>query len=215
MPRFSGDRIRPRRLRIRRRGFWLGIWECWTRVPFSRRAYLLLLYTLPPTPPPRNIHRNVKPRLFVVRISQMITMSPSDSLDNIRVLRMASFGLLILGPVQHAWFNFLGRKLPRRDVATTLKKLVMGQLVLGPCITGTFFSFNASLQGESGKEIAARLNRDLLPTLMSGLLYWPFCDFLTYKVIPVHLQPLVNSSCAYLWTIYLTYMASLKKAVTD
>ncbi|XP_019156596.1 PREDICTED: PXMP2/4 family protein 4-like [Ipomoea nil] len=147
--------------------------------------------------------------------SQMITMSPSDSLDNIRVLRMASFGLLILGPVQHAWFNLLGRKLPRRDVATTLKKLVLGQLVLGPCITGTFFSFNASLQGESGKEIAARLKRDLLPTLMSGLMYWPVCDFLTYKVIPVHLQPLMNSSCSYIWTIYLTYMASLKKAVTD
>ncbi|CAH9077862.1 unnamed protein product [Cuscuta epithymum] len=147
--------------------------------------------------------------------SQMITMSSSDSLDIIRTLRMASFGLIILGPAQHVWFNFLGRILPRQDVVTSLKKLVMGQLVLGPFITGTFFSFNAVLQGESGNEIAARLKRDLLPTLMNGLMFWPLCDFLTYKAIPVHLQPLMNSSFAYLWTIYLTYMASLKKAATD
>lgn len=44
------------------------------------------------------------------------------------------------------------------------------------------------ISGESGNEIVARLKRDLLPTLMNGLMFWPMCDFLTYKVIPVHLQ---------------------------
>lgn len=28
-------------------------------------------------------------------------------------------------------------------------------------------------------------------------------------------QPLVNSSCSYVWTIYLTYMASLQRVSTD
>ncbi|KAL8165988.1 hypothetical protein V2J09_007487 [Rumex salicifolius] len=69
--------------------------------------------------------------------------------------------------------------------------------------------------GESRDEIVARLKRDLLPTLKNGLIYWPLCDFLTFMFIPVHLQPLVNSSFAYLWTLYLTYMASLKKVGTD
>lgn len=147
--------------------------------------------------------------------SQITTASLSDSLDIERTLRMASFGLLILGPAQHVWFNFLGRIFPRQDMVTSLKKLVIGQLVLGPFITGTFFTFNAGLQGENGREIASRLKRDLLPTLINGLMYWPLCDFLTYRAIPVHLQPLMNSSFAYLWTIYLTYMASLKKAATD
>ncbi|GFP83911.1 pxmp2/4 family protein 4 [Phtheirospermum japonicum] len=147
--------------------------------------------------------------------SQLITMEPSDTWDSIRTLRMAGFGLIILGPAQHLWFNFVGRLLPKRDVLTTFKKLAMGQVVFGPMINGTFFSFNAALQGESGTEIVARLNRDLIPTLRNGLMYWPLCDFLTYKVIPVHLQPLVNSSFSYLWTIYLTYMASLQKAVPN
>ncbi|KAM3289634.1 PXMP2/4 family protein 4 [Capsicum chacoense] len=145
--------------------------------------------------------------------SQIITMSLSDSLDIIRTLRMAGFGLLILGTAQHFWFNFVGTVLPKRDIISTLKKLAMGQLVFGPVINSIFFSFNAALQGENGEEIIARLKRDLLPTMMNGLMYWPVCDFLTYKVIPVHLQPLANSAFAYAWTIYLTYVASSKKAI--
>lgn len=44
------------------------------------------------------------------------------------------------------------------------------------------------MSGETREEVVARLKRDLLPTLMKGLMYWPLCDFLTFKFIPVHLQ---------------------------
>ncbi|KAJ7973974.1 PXMP2/4 family protein 4 [Quillaja saponaria] len=147
--------------------------------------------------------------------AQTIMLPSSASYDLIRTLRMASFALLILGPTQHLWFNFLSEVLPKRDLPTTLKKILMGQAIFGPCINSVFFSYNAGLQGESGHEIVARLKRDLLPTLINGVLYWPICDFVTFKFIPVHLQPLVNSSCAYIWTIYLTYMANLKKVIVD
>ncbi|KAH6836126.1 Peroxisomal membrane 22 kDa family protein [Perilla frutescens var. hirtella] len=142
-----------------------------------------------------------------------MTMKPDDTWDPIRTLRMTGFGFVILGPSQHLWFNFVARTLPKRDLLSTLKKLAMGQVAFAPTINGIFFSYNAAAQGENGNEIAARLKRDLIPTLLNGLMYWPLCDFLTYKVIPVHLQPLMNSSFSFLWTIYLTYMASLEKAI--
>ncbi|KAM7520953.1 hypothetical protein LguiB_019915 [Lonicera macranthoides] len=147
--------------------------------------------------------------------SQAITMSPSGSFDLIRTLRMTGYGLLFLGAAQHVWYNFIGRVLPKRDIITTVKKLTIGQLTYGPFVTAVFFSYNAGLQGENGNEIAARLKRDLIPTIVNGLVYWPICDFITYKIVPVHLQPLSNSSFSYLWTIYLTYMGSLKKAVVE
>ncbi|KAH7567512.1 hypothetical protein JRO89_XS07G0084400 [Xanthoceras sorbifolium] len=118
----------------------------------------------------------------------MITSESSGSIDSIRTLRMAAYGMLILGPTQHLWFNSMSKVLPQRDTLTTLKKLFMGQAIFGPFITSIFFSYNAALQGESGAEIVARLKRDLLPTLVNGLLYWPICDFVTYKFIPVQLQ---------------------------
>jgi hypothetical protein len=42
--------------------------------------------------------------------------------------------------------------------------------------------------GETSPEIISRLKRDLIPTIKSGLIYWPLCDFITFKFAPVHLQ---------------------------
>jgi protein Mpv17 len=97
---------------------------------------------------------------------------------------------------------------PKRDLITTFKKMAMGQTVYGPAMNVVFFSLNAALQGENGSEIVARLKRDLLPTMLNGVMYWPLCDFITFKFCPVYLQPLVSNSFSYLWTIYITYMAS-------
>ncbi|KAI3805019.1 hypothetical protein L1987_27005 [Smallanthus sonchifolius] len=147
--------------------------------------------------------------------SQTITRSSSEPYDLIRTCRMAGFGMVILGPSLHFWFNFVSRVLPKQDLATTFKKMLMGQTILGPIMNALFFSVNAGLQGESGKEIMARLKRDMLPTMINNAIYWPLCDFITFRFIPVHLQPLVNNSFAYVWTIYVTYMASLSKAGTN
>ncbi|GAB2222469.1 hypothetical protein Droror1_Dr00013691 [Drosera rotundifolia] len=143
--------------------------------------------------------------------SQLLTLKPSDSFDSIRTLRITFYGMLIMGPSQHLWFNFLSKTHPKSDMFTTFKKILAGQAIYGPCMNSIFFSYNAGLRGESRDEIFGRLKRDLFPTIRNGLMYWPVCDFLTFKFVPVHLQPLVNSSFAYVWTIYLTYVASLKK----
>lgn len=151
--------------------------------------------------------------------SQVITFASSDvsavsdklEFDKLRTLRMAGYGLILSGPTLHLWFNFLSKTIPKRDLISTAKKMVLGQTVYGPAITAVFFSGNAYMQGESGSEIFARLKRDLVPTFKSGLMFWPLCDFITYRYVPVHLQPLVSNSFAFIWTVYLTYMASLKK----
>ncbi|XP_062175812.1 uncharacterized protein LOC133880871 [Alnus glutinosa] len=144
--------------------------------------------------------------------SQTIALSSSESYDFVRALRMAGYGMLILGPSLHFWFNFVSKLFPKRDLFSTLKKMVMGQTIYGPAMTVVFFSTNAFLQGENTTEIVARLKRDLLPTFINGIMYWPICDFITFRFTPVHLQPLVSNSFSYLWTVYMTYMANLEKA---
>lgn len=78
---------------------------------------------------------------------QMLTLGPEDSLDFLRTMRMASYGLLISGPTLHLWFNFLSKVFPKKDVVNTLKKMFLGQAVYGPIINSVFFSYNAGLQG--------------------------------------------------------------------
>ncbi|KAK8958887.1 hypothetical protein KSP40_PGU009031 [Platanthera guangdongensis] len=144
--------------------------------------------------------------------AQTIATSNSKSMDWIRTLRMASYGMLFSGPSLHLWFNLTSKLIPKRDVISTFKKVFMGQAIFGPIMTTVFFSLNAALQGETADEILARLKRDMVPTLINGLFYWPMCDFVTFRFVPVRLQPLVSNSFAFLWTIYITYVAGLQKA---
>lgn len=85
--------------------------------------------------------------LLCIIYIQRISLPSSSSFDSIRTLRMASYGMLILGPSQHFWFNYMSKVFPKRDIVSTLKKLSLGQGVFGPSITAVFFSYNASLQG--------------------------------------------------------------------
>ncbi|CAM8899238.1 unnamed protein product [Rhodiola kirilowii] len=146
--------------------------------------------------------------------SQTLARRGSDEkepYDFLRTLRMAGYGMVLLGPTLHLWFGLMSRLCPKQDLVSTFKKMAMGQAVYGPIMTVVFFSYNAAAQGETGAEIIARLKRDLVRTLFSGVMYWPLCDFITFRFTPVHLQPLVSNGFSYLWTIYMTYMASLEK----
>lgn len=78
---------------------------------------------------------------------QMITLPPFDSLDLIRTLRMAGFGMLVSGPSLHLWFNFLSKILPKQDVLTTFKKMFIGQTIYAPIMNAVFYSVNSALQG--------------------------------------------------------------------
>lgn len=77
----------------------------------------------------------------------MISPQTTKPYDLVRTLRMASIGLIFVGPSMHFWFNTVSKVLPKRDIATTLIKIVMGQTIFGPAMTSGFFSVNAGLQG--------------------------------------------------------------------
>lgn len=85
---------------------------------------------------------------MVSNAHQTIAKEFSDSYDLLRILRMGGYGMLILGPTLHFWFNFMSKLFPNRDLLSTLKKMAMGQGVYGPTMTVIFFSLNAFLQGK-------------------------------------------------------------------
>ncbi|CAH2051871.1 unnamed protein product [Thlaspi arvense] len=143
--------------------------------------------------------------------SQTIAKTSSESYDLVRTTRMGGYGLFVLGPTLHHWFNFMSRLFPKQDMITTFKKMAMGQFIYGPTMMVIFFSVNALLQGEGGSDIVARLKRDFLPAMLNCVMYWPICDFITFKFFPVHLQPLASNQFSYLWTIYMTYMGNREK----
>lgn len=91
---------------------------------------------------------NVLIELNIGYFRQTIPQASVESYDFVRTARMAGYGLLILGPTLHYWFNLMSRLFPKRDLITTFKKMAMGQTVYGPAMNVVFFSLNAALQGK-------------------------------------------------------------------
>ena len=97
---------------------------------------------------PNNSLRSNYISIFIYGDSlQTISRQSSEPYDFMRTLRMAGYGMLILGPSLHFWFNFMSKVLPQRDLITTLKKICLGQTTFGPFMTAIFFSANAAVQG--------------------------------------------------------------------
>ncbi|XP_020552882.1 uncharacterized protein LOC105172678 isoform X2 [Sesamum indicum] len=99
--------------------------------------------------------------------SQTIAAENSEGYDLVRTLRMAGYGLVIIGPSLHYWFNLVSRVFPKRDLLSTLKKMALGQTVYGPTATTVFFSVNAALQA-SGEQFIF-ISVDSLPDLHGEL----------------------------------------------
>ncbi|GLJ28855.1 hypothetical protein SUGI_0568610 [Cryptomeria japonica] len=62
--------------------------------------------------------------------------------------KMAIYGLLLSGPTLHLRFKLMPRVLTKTDIISTVKKMVLGQILYGPAITAVFFSLNALLQAQ-------------------------------------------------------------------
>ena len=54
---------------------------------------------------------------------QTFSKSSSEPYDLVRTLRMTGYGMLILGPSLHFWFNMMSKLFPKRDL------MIMGQLL--------------------------------------------------------------------------------------
>ncbi|GER36898.1 peroxisomal membrane 22 kDa family protein [Striga asiatica] len=85
--------------------------------------------------------------------SQTVVSEKLEEYDLKRTVRMAGYGLVILGPSVHYWYNFMSRVFPSRDLSSTLMKMVLGQTTYGPAMTIIFLSMNAALQATGNQLI--------------------------------------------------------------
>lgn len=67
--------------------------------------------------------------------------------DKIRTLRMLGIGAFFTAPILHIWFNLMLWRFPKTDVASSMKKVLAGQLIASPVVNSSFFAVNSFLQG--------------------------------------------------------------------
>ena len=118
-------------------------------------------------------------------------------------------GLLVFGPAANVWYSTIFKLLPSTSLVSTLQKAALGQLIFGPAFTSVFFGAGMIQAGSfSVGAWLQKVQQDLPAVWASGLGFWPFVDFISYKIIPVQWIPLFVNFCSFVWTIYLSIVSN-------
>ena len=105
-------------------------------------------------------------------VCQKLVPSPHDAtgggLDVQRAARMASWGLLVNGPIGHLWYLGLERMVRVQGALAIAAKVAIDQLVWTPPLTALFFTYEGCLQGETLDEAKGCAAEKLWPTLKAN-----------------------------------------------
>ncbi|XP_066306930.1 uncharacterized protein [Miscanthus floridulus] len=123
--------------------------------------------------------------------------------DWIRALRMASYGFLLYGPGSYAWYQLLDRCMPKQTFVNLSAKVILNQIVLGPCVIAVIFAWNNLWLGKLS-ELPSKYQNDALPTLLYGFKFWIPVSIVNFGVIPLPARVAFMSSCSIFWNFYLS-----------
>ncbi|KAJ4729625.1 Peroxisomal membrane protein MPV17 [Melia azedarach] len=123
--------------------------------------------------------------------------------DWLRALRMTSYGFLLYGPGSYAWYQYLDHRMPKQTVQNLMLKVLLNQIVLGPCVIAVCFAWNNLWQG-TVSELPEKYKKDALPTLLYGFRFWIPVSVLNFWVVPLQARVAFMSVGSIFWNFYLS-----------
>ncbi|XWS44506.1 hypothetical protein CRYUN_Cryun15aG0051200 [Craigia yunnanensis] len=106
--------------------------------------------------------------------------------DWLRAMRMTSYGFLLYGPGSYAWYKYLDHCLPHQTAQNIMLKVLLNQIVLGPCVIAVVFAWNNLWLGKLS-ELPNKYQKDALPTLFYGFRFWIPVSMLNFWYICLYL----------------------------
>lgn len=149
-------------------------------------------------------------------VAQIPALMDGKPWDATRTARMASFGLLLHGPIGHYWYEFLDRTImpqASKSTAAVVSKMAIDQLLWAPVFTALFFSYMETAQGRP--ERAPDVVREKLwPTLKVNWTVWPLAHLINFRFIPSSQRILYINTVQVGYNAFLSTMAAAKTGAT-
>jgi protein Mpv17 len=111
---------------------------------------------------------------------------------------------VLAGPFQHYWYRALANWFPGSGLRSFGIKVTLNQVVLGPLVLCTAFSWNLVLQ-QQADQVVGKIKKDMFPTLVNGWKFWVPAACINFFLVPVNYQVLWMSLCGVLWTGYISF----------
>jgi Mpv17 / PMP22 family len=140
--------------------------------------------------------------------------SEFDLMDVYRTVTLASFGLLIAGPLYSMWYPFLDGvchpwSLTKYGVwATPVVKMIIEMTFLEPVFLSLFFGFMNLAEGGNIQSFQQKMSSEFLPTYKTSLTVWPPYMLLSFRFVPVGAQTIAMNLAMAFWDAFLSYQNS-------
>merc|ERR1712216_896921 len=130
----------------------------------------------------------------------------SRPFDYARLGNMTLLGAVLVAPVLHVWYGFLGRKIPGSSVGPVVGRVVLDQALFAPTFIAVFFSALAGLEGKSLQQLERQLRESWAESVVTNWKIWVPCQIVNLGFVPGHLQVLVSNVVALVWNSYMSYI---------
>ena len=148
----------------------------------------------------------------IVAIGDVIAqkfIEEAKELDYIRLLRMSSTGLLLVGPTLHVWYGTLFKYIKTPGFSGAIMRMLPDQFIFAPIFIAVFSTFLFTLEGRLD-ELKQHLNDTMFDSMVVNWKIWIPAQIINFRFIPLHLQVLYVNFVALIWNTYLSYISHLK-----
>lgn len=79
----------------------------------------------------------------------------------------------------------------------------MDQTLAAPLATSVFYTGVSFLEGK--EDIFEDCREKFLNTYKTGLMFWPFMQFLNFALVPLYVRTTFTGCCAFVWATFLCF----------
>ncbi|CAL8289170.1 unnamed protein product [Boreogadus saida] len=130
-------------------------------------------------------------------------IAQKEHMDWNHTRNVAIVALTFHGNFNYCWLRALERRFPGRSTGMLVRKLLLDQSFASPLATSVFYTGVSFLEGK--EDVFEDWRDKFFNTWKTGLLYWPFMQFLNFLLVPLHLRTVFMGGCAFLWACFLCF----------
>ncbi|CAL8330126.1 unnamed protein product [Lota lota] len=101
------------------------------------------------------------------------------------------------------WMRFLERRFPGNSARMVLRKLFLDQTMAAPLATTAFYTGMSVLEGKP--DVLQDWRDKFLNTYKTGLMFWPFMQFVNFALVPLYIRTSFTGCCAFVWATFLCF----------
>ncbi|KAA0705555.1 Mpv17-like protein [Triplophysa tibetana] len=130
-------------------------------------------------------------------------LAQRDEIDWRHTRNVAIVALSFQGNFNYFWLRALERRFPGRSAGMIIRKLLVDQTFASPLATSVFYTGVSFLEGK--EDIFADWREKFFNTYKTGLMYWPFMQFMNFVLMPLYLRTAFMGCSAFFWATFLCF----------